>query len=66
MGGTIHDTEIPKTTLNGYEPVRAFTFRSVRVNKVPLSQRLQLSNLYDTLLIVINHYVAGPDSKGIC
>ena len=70
MGKAIHETEVPKTTLNGFEPVRAFTFRSVNQcgttePAIATDQTTKnLCNLYDTLLNVINH-VASSDFKGI-
>ena len=65
----IHETEIPETTLGGFEPVSAFTFRSIvqSSNTDPVTAAAEtianLCNLYDTLIVI--NTVASPDSKDI-
>ena len=68
-GKNIHETEVPKTTLSRFEPVR--TFRSVvehgttKPAIATTETTADLCNLHDTLINVINT-VASPESKAIC
>ena len=66
----LHQTEVRKTTLGGFEPMRAIIFRSVvqrGINEPAIAAAqttANLCNLYDARDNVINT-VASPDSKGL-